>query len=445
MAGRTRTTKKLAQRINLNYFKELHGIPRWRRILSAILGGLGLIWLVWAVASGNPKPFNAGPVAHSHSMFGQKCSACHVSTASYSQAVTDKACLACHDGPIHHAEQTFVPACADCHVEHKGVYKMASTSDAACTQCHADLGAKDKNSPPKFEAKISGFDKSHPEFLMLRSGHTDPGTIKFNHQVHMDPKKGIRGPHGQVQLKCVDCHRPPGANEAWPYGTAEIVQASMTSGPVLSPGLPSRAYMAPVNYQEHCSGCHTLQFDKRFQDSVPHKEPKVVYDFVVKKLTEYIAQHPDQVHVVDEPDKRIPSRPTPPIPRNAQEWVAYKLSDAQLLLWRKACKECHSLSYPQGDEKLPEVAKAQITTRWLPHASFDHEAHQMVSCESCHTKTMNSKETSDVLVPGVQVCQECHRSGSNAAEARCFECHTYHDWGKEKHVNGTFTVKQLTD
>ena len=34
MAGRTRTQKKLAQRINLDYFKTLHGIPRWRRILS---------------------------------------------------------------------------------------------------------------------------------------------------------------------------------------------------------------------------------------------------------------------------------------------------------------------------------------------------------------------------------------------------------------------------
>jgi hypothetical protein len=446
MAGRTRTTKKLAQRINLNYFKELHGIPRWRRILSGILTVAGLLWLGYYVVSGSPKPFNAGPVSHAHSMIGGKCTTCHVSQASFSQPVTDKACLACHDGPIHHAEQTFVPACKDCHVEHKGVFRMASTSDAACTQCHADLANKDKNAPPKFIANISGFDHSHPEFLALRPGHTDPGTIKFNHQVHLDQKKGIRGPNGKVvQLKCVDCHRPPGVNDQWPFGTAEIIPVSLPANTTITSGVPSRAYMAPVNYQEHCSACHTLQFDKRFQESVPHKEPKVVYEFAMKKLQEYIAAHPDQIHVVDEPDKRLPARPLPPVPRNAQEWVAMHMGDAQLLLWRKACKECHSLSYPGGYEAMPEVAKANITKQWLPHASFDHQAHQMVSCASCHNKTENSKETSDVLIPSVQVCQDCHHSGANAAESRCFECHTYHDWSKEKHVNGAFTVKQLTD
>jgi len=86
-----------------------------------------------------------------------------------------------------------------------------------------------------------------------------------------------------------------------------------------------------------------------------------------------------------------------------------------------------------------------ITTRWLTHSNFDHEAHQMVTCTSCHTKTLASKETSDVLIPGVQSCRDCHHSGSNAAEARCFECHTYHDWSKEKPVNGSFTSRQLTD
>ncbi len=441
MAGRTRTTKKLAQRINLNYFKTLHTIPRWRRILSVVFVAVGLGWLGWHGVSGNPAPYNAGPMGHAHTMFGQKCAACHVSTAGFQRTVTDQACLACHDGPIHHAEQTSVPACGDCHVEHKGVMRLASTSDSACTQCHANLAAKDKNAAPKFAANISGFDRSHPEFAPLRDGHTDLGTIKFNHKVHL--KKELRGPHGTVQMQCVDCHRPPGANQSWPFGLAELMPATFTPGQNLT-NLPDRAYMAPVNYMEHCSACHTLQFDRRFQESVPHKEAKVVNEFVVKKLTEYIAAHPEQIHTVDEPDKRLPSRPVPPIPRNAQEWVAQRLSDSQLLLWRKACKECHSLSYAPG-ETLPAVAKAAITTRWLQHANFDHQAHQMLVCTSCHTKTINSTETSDVLIPGIQVCQQCHREGKNTAEVRCFECHTYHDWSKEKHPSGAFTVPQLVE
>jgi predicted CXXCH cytochrome family protein len=435
MAGRTRTTKKLAQRIDLDYFKTLHGIPRWRRILSVVFTLLGLGWLGWHGLRGSPTPYNAGPIARPHALIGHKCAACHVSAAGFQRAVTDNACQACHDGPIHHGEQTFSPACSDCHVEHKGMMRLASTSDRACAQCHADLAAKDKNAPPRFVAEISNFDRNHPEFAPLRSGQKDPGTIKFNHQVHL--KKELRAPQGTVQLKCADCHRPPGLEEAWPFGEAEITPAIFSS--------PSRAYMSPVNYREHCSACHTLQFDRRFRESVPHKEPKVVYDFVVKKLTEYIAAHPDQIHTVDEPDKRLPTRPAPPPPRNAEEWVTQRLADAQLLLWRKACKECHALSYPQGPDSLPLVAKAAITTRWLPHASFDHEAHQLLGCTSCHARANSSKEAADVLIPGIQVCRECHRSGANAAEARCFECHVYHDWSKEKQVTAGYTVRQLVE
>jgi hypothetical protein len=268
------------------------------------------------------------------------------------------------------------------------------------------LAGKDKNTPPRFVAHIGGFDQTHPEFAVLRSGRIDQGTVKLNHAVHL--KRDLRGPRGPVQLACVDCHRLPG------------VEA--------------------VNYEKHCAECHTLEFDRRFRESAPHKEPTVVYEFVVKRLTEYIAAHPREIPLVDEPDKRLPSRPPQPPARNAAEWVQQRLADAQLLLWRKSCKECHTLSYPSGPDALPEVAKAAITTRWLPHAEFDHEAHQSVACTSCHTKATNSQETADVLIPGVQVCRSCHHSGNDAAEARCFECHGYHDWSKEKRVTGTFAI-----
>jgi hypothetical protein len=413
MAGRIRTTKKLAQRINLDYFKTLHGIPRWRRILSGVFVIVGLAWLGWHAVAGSPKPYNAGPLAHAHALLGQKCSACHVSLASYQKSATDQACLACHDGPVHHADQTFTPVCSNCHVEHQGALRLASTSDRACTQCHADL--KTTRGESKFASNIGGFDGSHPEFAVLRNGYRDLGTIKFNHQVHL--KEDLRGPNGPVQLKCADCHQPSDASD--------------------------RAYMTPVNYESHCASCHTLQFDRRFTESAPHKEPKVVYDFVLAKLTAYIAAHPAEIPLVDEPDKRLPSRPPQPPARNAAEWVEQRMMDAQLLLWRKSCKECHRMSYPNGPDALPAVAKAMLTTRWLPHAEFDHKAHQMVQCASCHAKAADSRETSDVLIPGVQTCRQCHRAGKDEAEARCFECHQYHDWSKEKAVAGKYTVRQL--
>src|SRR6202165_1167018 len=142
MAGRTRTTKKLGQRIDLDYFKTLRGIPRWRRILSVVFTVAGVGWLGWYGLKGSPKPYNAGPVARTHALFGSKCSACHVVQASYQRSATDQACLACHDGPIHHDDHTFTPSCSSCHVEHQGAFRLTSASDAACTQCHADLKTK---------------------------------------------------------------------------------------------------------------------------------------------------------------------------------------------------------------------------------------------------------------------------------------------------------------
>ena len=35
--------------------------------------------------------------------------------------------------------------------------------------------------------------------------------------------------------------------------------------------------------------------------------------------------------------------------------------------------------------------------------------------------------------------------GPDAAEARCFECHAYHDWSKEKPVVGKYSLKQLAE
>src|SRR5271154_1304288 len=107
MARRSRNTKKLAQRINLEYFKTLSGFSYWRRILSVVAVLAGLAWLGWYALAGSPKPYNAGPLSHAHALLGEKCGACHASAAGYRHSASDSACLTCHDGPVHHANQTF--------------------------------------------------------------------------------------------------------------------------------------------------------------------------------------------------------------------------------------------------------------------------------------------------------------------------------------------------
>jgi predicted CXXCH cytochrome family protein len=78
----------------------------------------------------------------------------------------------------------------------------------------------------------------------------------------------------------------------------------------------------------------------------------------------------------------------------------------------------------------------------MPHARFDHRAHQLATCTSCHAAA-TSRETSDVLMPSIGVCQQCHKK-SDGAEARCFECHAYHDWTKAKPGTTGFDLHQLT-
>ena len=124
-----------------------------------------------------------------------------------------------------------------------------------------------------------------------------------------------------------------------------------------------------------------------------------------------------------------------------QQWVTERTGEAEELLWGKTCKQCHALSFSGGSE-LPVVAKSNITARWFPHADFNHNRHQMLKCEECHA-ARTSHETPDILIPSIRTCETCHHPGADAAESRCFECHTYHDWTKEKEVKGRLMLSGL--
>ncbi len=170
-----------------------------------------------------------------------------------------------------------------------------------------------------------------------------------------------------------------------------------------------------------------------------------MHKFLAARFSEYIADHPAAGHVVEKFDRELPERPHAlKIARNAEEWVNFRVEDAEWLLYRKTCKQCHTLVPTNG--ALPEVAKAQITQGWMRHANFDHYPHRAVACGSCHMKAINSRETSDVLIAGIASCRNCHREGGpsrDAAEGRCFECHEYHDWSKVKRTKGTYTIPEL--
>jgi len=441
LAGAERTTKKLAQRIDLNYFKRPHPFRRWRFWLSVTAPVLAVLWLAWCGLAGNQRVYSGGKLSSAHAVLVARCNACHVKAAgAFSARASDQACLSCHDGPIHHANQTFTPNCASCHEEHQGRMQLASTADASCTQCHLHL--KTSGSPTKFVRNIRSFGSAaHPEFAALRPGAIDPGTIKLNHAVHMKPN--LAGPNGPVQMDCDNCHRAPTSNQAFRFDSATGMPVTIAEKSQLSIAISARAYMAPVTYAKHCVACHGLQFDKRFTESAPHDTPQVIQAFLVQKFQQYIGGHSNELREPG-PDRTLPQKPAPLSVRllTRDQWVAERVGESEELLWRKTCRQCHALTLA-ADGGLPTVAHSNITARWMPHANFNHERHQMLKCTECHSGALTSHETADILLPGIRTCEKCHHSGADAAEARCFECHTYHDWTKQKEVKGKLLLSGL--
>lgn len=437
MAGRIRTTKKLAQRIDRDYFKRSFPIPYWRRVLSVVFTAAGLIWVSWSLLSGKQEAFNAGPLAHGHRIVTNNCQSCHHEPAAWGTKITDRACLTCHDGPVHQARQTFTPMCDDCHVDHRNSFRLAAVSDISCTQCHSDL--KVTGGEHRYADHVRSLFDGHPEFAAVRSGHPpDPGTIKLNHQVHL--KAGLKGPKGPVQMVCSDCH-----HQGLPAPRVQAASTNPDAGMVAAMNEYQRSLtpqMEPVNFERDCMSCHPLNFDARFKDPAPHKDAKTVQAYLIAQYTQYIAAHSNEVHEVTPLNPGLPVRPTQPAPRNAAEWVSQRVEEADRLLFQKDCKECHPLTYP-APASLPDVPRANQTVRWMKNAWFDHKAHLLVECTECHAQVRQSQKTEDVLLPKIATCQKCHTGAQTSAASGCYECHIYHDWSKAKPVKNTNTISQL--
>jgi hypothetical protein len=509
---RTRSTKKLAQRIDLNYFKRPSLHKRAKLWLSLLLPVVALIWIAARTTAKDSRVYSSGRMSAAHAVLEKECATCHLHQAgAFSAKAAESACLACHDGPVHHATNPVLAKavqCAACHTEHRGRIDISAVSNQACAQCHANLHGY-QPAVIRSAANIQSFESGHPEFAATEKATRDPATIKLNHAIHMKPIR--RGPNGpSVQLECGDCHRSGAVVASWPYADAKYTainhsysdQDEVLPLPQRTPGtlapLTGRELMAPVKFATACASCHSLGFDKRIEEAAPHDKPEVVHEFMVKQFQAYIAGHPNELRVTRDPSRDLTGKPLSPEVRvlTPSQWVAERTADAEQLLWRKTCKQCHVIGIPNRDRSaripqslqgpqspqdnrsevnlrggnnssapvndliaiaqsggaqqsggtpgpLPAIEHANIILRWMPHAKFDHDAHRGFSCTSCHEKALTSTESTDVLLPGIATCQTCHAPGPDHAESRCFECHIYHDWHQRKEVTPKFTLPQL--
>jgi len=365
-------------------------------------------------------------VSTAHALFGQQCEFCHEPL----RGVAEKLCVKCHAGPLHTAAQAVTPPCGSCHTEHRGNAQLALISNDQCVNCHADVPLK-AEARPRFARTITDFTKDHPQFaLTLTNGaegrrvrldeagarQRDQTQLIFTHERHLRPD--LKGPQGIVQLACKDCHVPDAEGK----------------------------YMMPIDYETHCQQCHPLGFDPQFPDRVvPHGDVLYLHSYLIMTFAERQPAKP----LVPERSGRL-TRPLPSVaPIDVSPSVAQRVAAAERYLYSVTCNKCHLVEGTR--QPLPRIVPPAIPRVWFSFARFAHRPHRMLECAACHEGVRESKRTADVLLPSMQVCQQCHRAATrqevvqaqSAAPADCVTCHLYHNKAEDVEWNGPFTVKQV--
>jgi hypothetical protein len=437
------------------------------RAWGVVLAGTLVVCLAGVavpLGMGRRTAFQPGPVATAHASFNQDCAQCHVEgfrtfdrlrrLDPAFRAVPDAACTRCHSGPVHRATQAGDRACASCHKEHRGPGPLARVADGHCTSCHADLRRNDGREP-EFDPHVRGFAAGlHPEFRLFAGPRAaDPGTVRFNHAVHL-AEEGVweidraqaapggdsaaEAPRRRVRLECQSCHQPEADGRL----------------------------MQPVRYQQHCRGCHPLGVrlagdwegprlralaEEFARMPAPHPVPggsaELVRGVLHERLTR-LAWHAGRDGLPEAPagagaEDLLGPRPGPPLAREQFDWVNGQQAavEQQLFDGPGGCCYCHQEKTAPGARPggLPEYLPAAIPGRWLAHAVFNHQSHQMLACTECHSAA-GSTHSADVLLPRIDTCRKCH-GGDGRARADCVECHTYHSHAGRAAFRGRLTIE----
>ncbi|MEO5714049.1 MAG: hypothetical protein ABIT37_11230 [Luteolibacter sp.] len=351
----------------------------------------------------------------------------------------DANCLSCHVAKdFHQPNMAAKFACQECHKEHQSSGFMPEVDSSYCTSCHgsaelmaasremgtkanphsfpsfasnADLKIQPRQRPEKgYTDLITSFHADHPEFRQIRDGVRDENSLKFNHAVHLRTGKIPR------VLNCADCHERDGRGE----------------------------YQRPITYEKHCVECHTLQFDPATPATgtkpgiyLPHGDPYYVRAFLRSlniQYEEYGRSH-ENITRRDElndyvREKRAGIEKLYQSGENLERAVFFADMKGEIPGGLRApfagCATCHQVSEPASDNATPAIKKVSTPDRWMVIGKFNHDMHQKgLTCIDCH-KVMNSELTSDLNLPSIKSCVECH-SPKGGIDDRCIRCHTFHN------------------
>ena len=385
------------------------------------LASLIIVFSLWSAldsmmpkwAASNMLSWQLGSMSRGHNNIRAKCDTCHQQAFV---AVPDKACESCHKTVAKHIrdeglnEKSFKDIrCVECHHDHRGE-KGQLIEDQQCTACHAKIDKK--NDKTRLE-NVKDFGTDHPPFsLSFKTGSSERDTLRisqkdkaklieksgliFSHKVHLD-RSGISSPEGDTVMECRDCHREAGAR------------------------------FRPLSMLKDCqqSGCHALRFKP---PAAGRRVPHGSVPEVMQALRDYHTA--TVIGKLAAGEKLLCGEGKNPIERALD--CAYSNADANAKLLFSAetgCGLCHEIIADEANKAAPwKVAPVYVTRHWLRNAKFPHDRHNVSKCTECHDK-MQSGKSSDVMIPAIEKCRECHTGSKptkNRISSSCGYCHSFH-------------------
>lgn len=423
---------------------------------TAVTGVVVLFLVVPLATERCQRTWESGPMSRKHALLADDCRACHEPFAR----VRDESCAnaQCHVDIGNHVDALALPnahggaRCADCHVEHSGIDGLTEIDDPLCESCHGNIASVH---PDSSIADVSDFGSDHPEFRIelvvdaarrrtestpWRSDLEERSGLVFGHREHVG--QPVDGPEGSVWLRCDTCH------------------VSDEDGTT----------MAPVTFEEHCRGCHSLEFDPSFANvEARHGDPDEMRDDLRRRFAEGALR--GDIQTSDLPTFLQFGRPDRELQPDEVElldaWVDRRVARAAAHLAEDPgeCARCHELQPGRAADGGFDVSPVHVATIWMTGALFRHDTHATFPCGDCHApaavldqgesdqprpswsksgvyrlrtaselqndfEATPSEESVDVLVPGIDTCRGCHQGAAASPPdiaSPCVMCHSFHD------------------
>ncbi|MDP2826404.1 MAG: hypothetical protein Q8O52_27420, partial [Sulfuritalea sp.] len=359
------------------------------------------------------QAWNPGPLLPGHQAFATQCNQCH--RRSF-EAVADAACESCHRATAPHSSPAVTAAirCAECHRDHKGRDGLVRGDGPLCVSCHGNAAGRSAGSAP---VNVHGFDTDHPDFRLTfksrpeqpharripqtdKSGLVEKSGLKFSHQAHAGKLRLPSDPQKFRTMNCADCHRPD------------------------SGGLRFK----PVTMKDHCFDCHKEKFDfdpPLDEHRLPHASERAVLDVLEHFYLKQALQE-------GTPRGGRAAAGNASVRQAVEAAAARTRKAATALVDDMGCGFCHEIAAAGEDAAVPwKVRSVTVTEHWLPAARFTHDKHRTSKCAECHDLS-RSRVSSDVAIPDVKKCRQCHsgeRPGDNKVASPCAACHRFHQAG----------------